>query len=97
MKKANPFYLTAEWRQKRIEILERDHYECQWCRAEGKLTTQYDAILEIDHIKELETHPELAWDNDNLQTLCRSCHNKKHHRFEFKESNRKRKWDDEWW
>ncbi|WP_288746325.1 HNH endonuclease [uncultured Enterococcus sp.] len=97
MKKANPFYLTAEWRQKRIEILERDHYECLWCKAEGKLTTQYDAILEIDHIKELETHPELAWDNDNLQTLCRSCHNKKHHRFEFKESNRKRKWDDEWW
>lgn len=97
MKKTNPFYLTSEWRQKRIEILERDHYECVWCKAEGKLTTQYDAILEIDHIKELETHPELAWDNDNLQTLCRSCHNKKHHRFEFKESNRKRKWDDEWW
>ena len=80
-----------------MEILERDHYECQECKRNGKLTTQYDAILEIDHIKELDKYPELAWDNDNLQTLCRSCHNKKHKRFEFKESTRKRKWQDEWW
>ncbi|MGM8137503.1 HNH endonuclease [Enterococcus italicus] len=98
MKKANPFYLTGEWKRKRLEILERDHYECQECRRNGKLTTAYDAILEIDHIKELDKYPELAWDNENLQTLCRSCHNKKHKRFEFKESVRKRKWEgDEWW
>lgn len=69
MKKANPFYGTREWKVLRQSILERDMYECVWCKAEGKLTTQYDSILEVDHIKELETHPELALEPDNLRVL----------------------------
>lgn len=63
------FYGSAEWRQLRRQCLERDHYECQWCKAEGRLTTQYDSILEVDHIQELETNPELAFDPDNLRVL----------------------------
>ena len=97
MKKTNPFYLTREWRAKRLDILARDNYECVACRSLGKVTTDKDTVLEIDHIKELDTHPELAFEDSNLQTLCRSCHNKKHNRFEFKQSSKQRKWDDEWW
>lgn len=63
------FYGSSNWRNLRQAILERDHYECQWCKAEGRLTTQYDSILEVDHIKELETNPELAFDPDNLRVL----------------------------
>ncbi|EOI7562396.1 HNH endonuclease, partial [Enterococcus faecalis] len=33
----------------------------------------------------------------NLRTLCKDCHNKRHGRFNYRESKRKRKWDDEWW
>ena len=66
-------------------------------KDEGIVTTQYDAILEIDHIKELEDYPELALENDNLRTRCKMHHNKKHKRFEFRENKKKRKWDDEWW
>lgn len=91
------FYSSLTWKLKRQEILERDHYECQWCKENGKVTTQFDSILEIDHIKELEHHPELALDNDNLRTLCKDCHNKRHKRFNFKESKRQKKWNDEWW
>lgn len=69
MKKANPFYLTTRWKHKRQEILERDHFECQECKRDGKVTTINDSILEIDHIKPLEDYPELAWDNENLQVL----------------------------
>ena len=69
MKKANPFYLTTQWKHKRQEILERDHFECQECKRNGKVTTINDSILEIDHIKPLEDYPELAYDNDNLQVL----------------------------
>lgn len=69
--------------------------ECQWCKAEGSLTTQYDSILEVDHIKELETNPELAFDPDNLRTLCKDCHNKRHDRMNYRGQPKKRKWDDE--
>ena len=86
------FYGSSEWRK-----IERDHYECQWCKSEGRLTTQYDSILEVDHIKELEQHPELALDLDNLRTLCKDCHNKRHDRMNYRGQPKKRKWDDEWW
>lgn len=91
------FYASSEWKTLRRACLERDHYECQWCREQGKLTSQYDSILEIDHIKELEFYPELALDIDNLRTLCKDCHNKRHDRMNYRGNRRKRKWDDEWW
>lgn len=96
MKKANPFYSSPEWRQLRKEALERDHYECVWCRDEGRLTT---INLEVDHILELDDYPEHALDLDNLRTLCRSCHNKRHGRFQFREKDRKKIAfrEDEWW
>ena len=30
------------------------------------------------HIKHLEDFPELAYDNDNLISLCSACHRKRH-------------------
>lgn len=33
------FYGSTKWRHLRQQRLERDHYECQWCKAEGKTTT----------------------------------------------------------
>lgn len=89
------FYGSNKWRNLRLAILERDHYECQWCKAEGRLTTQYDSTLEVDHIKELEINPELAFDPDNLRTLCKDCHNKRHDRMNYRGQPKKRKWDDE--
>ena len=61
-------------------MLERDNYECQQCKRDGKLTT-YDKSkrksLDVDHILSLEHHPEFAHDLNNLETLCIKCHNKK--------------------
>ncbi len=51
-------------------VLRRDGYECQWCKKQGRVTLKSDTILEVDHIKELDKHPELALDVDNLRTLC---------------------------
>ena len=46
-------------------MLERDNYECQQCKRDGKLTT-YDKSkrksLDVDHILSLEHHPEFAHD-----------------------------------
>lgn len=85
------FYRTKAWRMKRKEILERDGYECVHCKANGQFTIYEQRedgkkLLEIDHIKELETHPHLKLDNNNLQTLCIDCHNKKHNRFQTKKN-----------
>lgn len=75
------FYSSCQWKELRVAVLERDHYECQWCKEDGKVTTQSDAVLEVDHIKELEFYPELALELDNMRTLCKDCHNKRHDRF----------------
>lgn len=91
------FYSSSEWKRLRQAVLERDHYECQWCKEEGKVVTVNDSILEVDHIKELEYYPELATNINNLRTLCKDCHNKRHDRMNYRGEPRKRKWDDEWW
>lgn len=89
------FYRSRQWRAKRQEILKRDNYECLHCKRDGRVTTINDAVLEIDHIQELEKAPELALTDDNLRTLCRDCHNKRHKKVNYKPSKRKKKWDDE--
>lgn len=75
----------------RPKILERDNHECQDCKKLGKVVTDTNEYSEkakrkkiqlvVDHIKELEDYPELALDEENLQTLCVNCHNKKHGRY----------------
>lgn len=79
------FYNSSEWRSLRRQALERDHYECVWCREQGRVTRN---SLEVDHIKELEFYPEYALDLDNLRTLCKECHNKRHGRFQFRGSKK---------
>ena len=81
------FYNCAAWLRVRTRALIRDHYECVWCKAQGLVTTSKNATLEIDHIKELEYHPELALTLSNLRTLCHECHNKRHNRYKEKKFN----------
>ena len=60
----------------------QSNHECIWCKAEGKVTTRKRAVLEVDHIKELEHYPQYALDINNLRTLCKDCHNKRHNRYQ---------------
>lgn len=94
------FYQSGQWRHLRQQVLERDHFECQWCKSEGKVTTELDSVLEVDHIKELEYYPEKALELENLRTLCKVCHNKRHKRFQFRtiaKRGPKQFREDEWW
>lgn len=101
------FYNSSGWKRKRLEIKQRDNNECQECKRQGRVsldTNEYSEkakrkkiMLVVDHIKELEDYPELALDDDNLETLCVNCHNKKHGRI-WKFVIKKNKWaDDERW
>ncbi|BAM46340.1 HNH endonuclease [Amphibacillus xylanus] len=96
------FYASGGWLWLREKALERDNYECQECKRNGLVTIdskkvegkKKEIVLNVHHIKEIETHPDLALELDNLETLCVSCHNKIHGKgFKPKE----KKWNDERW
>jgi 5-methylcytosine-specific restriction enzyme A len=79
------FYKSRAWRDLRLVALERDCFECQECKAQGRVTVIDDRLnklkqLDVDHVKEIEDFPELALDLENLRTLCIPCHNNKHGR-----------------
>jgi len=65
------FYASAEWLHKRAEILERDNNECQCCKSKGG----FSKAECVHHIKHLRDRPDLALTDDNLVSLCGSCHN----------------------
>lgn len=67
-------YQTTKWRRKREQILKRDKYQCTICKRYGKM--RQAAV--VHHIKPLQEYPELAWDDDNLTSLCRKCHEMVH-------------------
>ncbi|MEM5669925.1 HNH endonuclease [Bacillus cereus] len=99
------FYDSGEWKNIREQVKKRDNYECQECKRNGGVrvdTNEYSESakrkkiqLVVHHIKELEHHPELALEIDNLETVCVDCHNKEHGRVFVKKIN---KWEnDEKW
>ena len=60
---------SPRWKAVRLQVKQRDGFKCVSCGAHGR--------LECDHIKPVRTHPELAFDPENLQTLCITCHSRK--------------------
>jgi 5-methylcytosine-specific restriction endonuclease McrA len=57
---------NRRWAALRTAAKRRDGYRCVKCGARGR--------LEVDHIKPVRTHPELAFDLGNLQAICAPCH-----------------------
>lgn len=99
------FYDSLEWKGTRERVKKRDNYECQECKRNGRVQTDTNEYsksakrkkiqLVVHHKKELEDYPELALDEDNLETSCVKCHNKEHKRTFTKKPN---KWEhDEKW
>ena len=68
------FYRTYQWKKKRLHILARDKGACQECRKRGRYTK---AVL-VHHIKHLQDAPGLALTDDNLESVCKDCHEKLH-------------------
>lgn len=52
----------------RTTVLKRDGFTCQIC---------FEAGLDTHHIKSIKSHPELAYDVNNLIVLCKKCHDSK--------------------
>lgn len=101
------FYNSMAWRNKRSDVMKRDHFECQRCKSLGKVSIdEYEynknnrkkIKLVVHHKKELADNPDLALDDENLETLCVECHNEIHDRnFKTKHHKKIPKWNDEKW
>ena len=63
-------YNTARWKRLRLVMFRRDHFICQMCRRIESNT----AKLVCDHITPHKGDEALFWDQGNLQTVCKPCH-----------------------
>ena len=57
------------WEERRLEILERDGYECQCCGAIAD-----DALLQVHHRYYEDGLLPWEYPDDALVTLCEDCH-----------------------
>jgi hypothetical protein len=66
---------SMDYRQWRLNVMQRDNFTCQWCGTRG-------GALVAHHIKPFSEFPDLATVASNGVTLCEDCHNKHHYRKE---------------
>lgn len=62
-------YRGKRWAGLRLEAKRRDDWRCVQCGSKYK--------LEVDHRIPIRKRRDLAFDLDNLQTLCAGCHSRK--------------------
>jgi 5-methylcytosine-specific restriction endonuclease McrA len=67
---------SRRWRALRLETLRRDGFRCVGILPDGSMCGARGR-LEVDHVKPVRTHPELAYELSNLQALCVPCHSRK--------------------
>ena len=68
------FYNSVDWRTLSAKYTQDKGYRCEKC---GAIAT------EVHHVKAIQTSEgwELRLDPDNLELLCKACHNERHERF----------------
>jgi 5-methylcytosine-specific restriction protein A len=64
------WYKTARWQRLRWSVLVRDLFTCRKCsRIEANTS-----MLVADHKEPHRGSASLFWDEENLQCLCKGCH-----------------------
>lgn len=74
MAKADAFYTSKPWRDKREEILERDLWCCRMCGCLLTTGRKSDNSAVVDHIETRAMSPEKELDDDNLWAVCKFHH-----------------------
>ena len=94
------FYKGIAFRHLKEEVLQEQHYECQECKKQGKIT-KADTV---HHVQFVRKHPSLALSKyytykgkqyRNLIAVCKACHNKLHpekRKFKAKEQLNEERW-----
>lgn len=70
-----------KWKERRKQILKRDHYQCQWCGNKDNLQIHHKYYSKYPDEKKCE-----PWDypDEAFITLCDECHKKVHSRKKIK-------------
>ena len=75
---ARKFYRSKAWQGVREIVMQRDHYLCVDCLNENRITP----AEEVHHIIELTPEnindANISLNEENLVSLCRECHKKRH-------------------
>lgn len=72
------WYRTKRWADLRMRVFVRDLFKCRMCgRLEGNTS-----LLVCDHKQPHHGDETLFWDEGNLQTLCKPCHDGEKQRIE---------------
>lgn len=71
VKEADKYTKTATWQSLRKEIIIRDKGCCVLCFKRGRIEYRK---LQVHHIVKRVDDITLAYERDNLVTLCRTCH-----------------------
>lgn len=66
------WYNTARWKALRWSVLVRDNFTCQMPHC-GRIE-QDTSLLVADHKVPHRGDAALFWDDQNLQCLCKACH-----------------------
>ncbi len=66
------WYRTARWRKVRQAVFLRDRYTCRMAGC-GRLDGDTSRLV-CDHVRPHRGDEALFWDERNLQTLCKPCH-----------------------
>ena len=74
-KQARKLRDTQRWRILRLKIIKRDNGECFDCKQHDRIAPRHSQ-LEVDHIVAIKDGGDF-WDESNLRTLCKACHNDK--------------------
>lgn len=67
------FYHSKAWKILRQQALERDNYQCQYC----KLQDRVNAATIVDHIIPTQFNKEKMKRLENLACCCAKCHDQK--------------------
>ena len=78
------WYATKRWRDLRMEVLTAAGFTCSLCR---RIELNLRELV-ADHKRAHRGDPRLFWDRDNLQCLCKRCHDGAKQRQEARESRR---------
>lgn len=71
------FYNSVEWIALSKLKMQNEHYQCEKCRDNGVFTI----ATEVHHKIPIAEDWDKRFDIDNLQCLCKKCHNQEHGRF----------------
>jgi 5-methylcytosine-specific restriction enzyme A len=66
------FYASPRWTKLR-DLVRAEEPLCRSCLKAGRVSP----TEAVDHVLDRKARPDLALDRDNLQGLCKACHNAK--------------------